>query len=89
MRLRHTLACLGLAGVLVTGGAATARVITSDLMSKAITGPHVDEAFIRHADNNGDDIGVVSLAGLEVQIELPKELVEPIEPVRASSAVTA
>ncbi len=58
-------------------------------MSQAITGPHVDEAFIHHADNNGDDIHAVSLTGLEVQIELPKNLVEPIEPVGVSPAATA
>ncbi len=95
MRLRHTLACLGLAGALVTGGAATASAIASDSMSQAITGrsgsitiqsPHLDESFVHHADDNGDDIGAVSLAGLEVQIELPKDLVEPIVPVGTSPA---
>jgi len=30
-------------------------------------------------DANSDDIPLISLAGLEVEIELPEELVKPIE----------
>ena len=98
MRLRHALISLGLVGALVTGGAAIASAIRSDSMSQAITtrsGPitnrplQSDEQFAHHLDNNSDDMAAVSLAGLEVEIELPKDLVEPIEPRVESSGAMA
>ena len=38
-----------------------------------------EEVVAHHRDDNSDDTALVSLAGLEVEIELPKELMEPIE----------
>jgi len=88
MRLRHTLVSLGLVGALAAGGVAIASAITSDSMALTITtstalvtnrSSQLEELGIRHIDNNSDDMGTLSLAGLEVEIELPKELVAPIK----------
>jgi len=92
------LVSLGLVGALAAGGVAIARAITSDSMALTITtstalvtnrSSQLEELGIRHPDNNSDDISPVSLAGLEVEIELPREVVVPIEPnaeTRGSSA---
>ncbi len=98
MRLRHNLVSLGLAGALACGGVAIATAITSDSMALATTrsgvlvtnqSSQLEELGIRHIDNNSDDMSTVSLAGLEVEIELPKELVAPIEPYVESRGSTA
>jgi len=48
----------------------------------AANGPtQLDESVARQRDDNMDDHAVGSLTGLEVEIELPKELVEPIDRV--------
>jgi len=92
------LVSLGLVGALAAGGVAIASAITSDSMALTITtstalvtnrSSQLEELGIRHPDNNSDDISPVSLAGLEVEIELPREVVVPIEPnaeTRGSSA---
>lgn len=89
MRLRHTLVSLALVGALSVGGVAIASALTSDSMVLANTtgaalvtsrSSQLDEVGIRHVDDNSDDMSTVSLAGIEVEIELPKELVDPIEP---------
>jgi hypothetical protein len=94
MRLRHALVSLGLAGALLTGTAAFANAVTSDSIVQAITigsGPTThrssqpDETWTHHLDNNIDDRAPVSLTGLEAEIEVPKDLVEPIEPTSVPS----
>jgi len=86
--LRHTLVSLSLVGAVAVGGVAIASAITSDSMAQAPTtsavlitnqSSQLEELGIRHIDNNSDDMGTLSLAGLEVEIELPKELVAPIK----------
>ncbi len=86
MRLRNTLVSLGLVGALACGWAATASVVTSDSMSQAITArsavvtnrsSQLDELGAHHRDDNSDDIVAVSLSGLAVEIELPKEIGDP------------
>ncbi|MGA3148483.1 MAG: hypothetical protein ABSF33_13555 [Acidimicrobiales bacterium] len=49
-------------------------------MSNAVTGGsvlhgflHRDEVGAHHGDDNGDDITAVSLNGLAVEVELPRE----------------
>lgn len=88
MRIRHSLVAIGLVGSLACGWAATANVITSDSMSKALTtrsalisnrSPQHDEVGVHHLDDNGDDITAVSLSELAVEVQLPKEL-EPLPP---------
>src|SRR5664280_1412997 len=85
MRLRNTLVSLGLVGALACGWAATASVVTSDSMSQAITArsavvtnrsSQLDELGAHHRDDNSD-IAAVSLSGLAVEVELPKEIGDP------------
>jgi hypothetical protein len=82
------MASLGLASSLACGMVAIASAVTSDAMSPAISGGTAlgtngfsprDESVAHNLDDNSDDMPLVSSAGLEVEIELPKELVEPIE----------
>ena len=98
MRLRHTLVSLGLVGALAFGGVAIASAITSDSMALTATTSNaldtnrfsqLEELGVRHPDNNSDDMSPVSLAGLEVEIELPKEDVVPIEPSAETRGWTA
>jgi len=88
MRTRHALVSLGLAGVLVCGGSALASAATSDSLSTGTTSAAVpaagrlqpiDEASALHLDDNGDDISKGAFVGLEVEVEAPRELVEPVE----------
>jgi len=87
MRLRHTLASLGLASSLACGVVGIGSAVTSDAMSPATGGTALatnahsprDELGANRLDANSDDIPLISLAGLEVEIELPEELVKPIE----------
>jgi hypothetical protein len=89
MRIRHSLVAFGLVGSLACGWAATANVITSDSMSKALTArsaligyrsPQLDEMGAHHLDDNGDDVTPVSISGLAVEVQLPKELEMPTQP---------
>jgi hypothetical protein len=80
MNFRHSIASIGLVGALACGLAATASVVTSDSMSNAVTAGGVlhrslwlDEVGAHHSDDNGDDITAISLNGLAVEIELPRE----------------
>ena len=91
MRIRHSLVAIGLVGSLACGWAATANVITSDSMSKALTArsvlisnrsPQHDEVGVHHLDDNGDDITAVSLSGLAVEVQLPKDLETPTHSTR-------
>jgi hypothetical protein len=66
--------------------AATASVVASDSMSNAVTAgsaPHRplqrDEVGAHHSDDNSDDITAISLNGLAVEIELPRETELPPE----------
>lgn len=83
VNLRHSIATLGLAGALACGLAATASVVASDSMSNALTGSGThrpyqrDEAGAQHNDDNGDDIKAISLAGLAVEVDLPREIQPP------------
>jgi hypothetical protein len=98
MRLRHTLVSLGLVGAVAVGGEAIANVIASDSMALTTTTSNafitsrfsqLEESGVRHPDNNSDDMNPASLSGLEAEIELPKEVVVPIEPnveIRGSTA---
>ncbi len=88
MRIRHALVSLGLAGALACGGSAIANAMTSDSLAQAAapTGTGVtshaalvDEPSAGHVDGSGDDVAVVSSLGLEGDIEMPRELMEPIE----------
>ncbi len=98
MRIRHSLVAIGLVGSLACGWAATANVITSDSMSKALTtrstlisnwSLQLDESGPHHLDDNGDDITAVSLSGLAVEVQLPKELETPIHPSRQEPSASA
>ncbi|MGO8872652.1 MAG: hypothetical protein ACLQPH_14865 [Acidimicrobiales bacterium] len=90
MSLRHTLASLCFAGSLACGGLAIANVITSDVMSQAVmvssgNAPHrtppIDEhSPSRQPDDNSDDVTAISLAGLAVEVEIPKAISEPTGP---------
>ncbi len=83
MNLRHSIASLGLSGALACGLVAMASVVASDSMSNALMGSTIhrpyrrDEVGPQHNDDNSDDINAISLAGLAVEVEVPREIEPP------------
>ena len=61
----------------MTSDAMTTQAITASGAYPTNGSSQRDEVGAGHYDENADDIAVVSLAGLEVEIELPEELVAP------------
>ena len=98
MRRRRAVLALCLVGAVACGEGAIAVTMMGDSASGStatnsglvITGAAwSDEFSARHLDDNSDDTSPVSLAGLEVEVELPEELVTPLRHHLGPAATTA